>query len=401
MREPLVLREYESGEVELDHAAAMTLRRQAGNALLLSTTDDPDRWMVRAGSQVGTVVTADTRVLIRPKVTDANLFHLLEVDGDPIDPGAELFDYASGDLVPAFATFFVRHLERALGRGLRRSYVEVDEWLSGIRGRVDLRTQVMAGGLPLPVACRYDEHTPDTQLNRILLGATVRLTRLPGVTVMTRRALLALCGKFEDVGGVTPSDLARPTTFTRLDEHFRPVERLARLVLERSSLLDRVGAAGAATFVVDMFRLFEQFVEARLRRYLRDRLEVRGQAPATLDVGGHVHMRPDLVFRRAGVNVYVADSKYKLTTTGFGREADYYQLLAYCTALGLGDGMLIYCHDEDEVPPKQVLVRGSAGTRLSTHAVRLDGTPADVDARLASLADTLAERVDNLVPVGL
>jgi 5-methylcytosine-specific restriction enzyme subunit McrC len=390
--EPLILQEWEAGEVELDHAAVTMLRRQAGTVLAVSPTDEPGRWNVKANSFVGTVVTPDCRVLIRPKATDANLFHLLEADGEPIAPGPELFDYRTGDLVPAFATFYVRHLERALSRGLRRAYVEEEERLYGIRGRVDLRAQLAGRGLPVPVACRFDEHTPDTHLNRILLGAVVRLVRMPGVTPSTRRALLGVVGQFEDVGPVTPHDRARDTVFSRLDGHFRPVEGLARLVLSGASLLDRVGASGAATFVVDMNVLFERFVEARLRRYLRGRLDVHGQTPAVLDHGRHVRMRPDLVMRAGGQAVYVGDCKYKLTTSGYGRESDYYQLLAYCTALGLDEGLLIYCHDDGEVPPRRVVVRGQNPIRLATAAIRLDGSPSDVDARLAELADHIAQR---------
>lgn len=389
---PLVLQEWEAAEVDLDHHAVTTLRRQAGGALAVSPTDDPSRWSVKANSFVGTVVTPDCRVLIRPKATDANLFHLLEADGEPITPGAELFDYQAGDLVPAFATFYVRHLERALSRGLRRAYVEEEEQLFGIRGRVDLRGQLASRGLSVPVACRFDEHTPDTHLNRILKGAIVRLVRLPGVTPSTRRALLGTLGQFEDVGRATANDLARATQFTRLDDHFKSVEALARLVLSGSSLLDRVGTSGAASFVVDMNVLFERFVEARLRRYLRGRLDVHGQAPAVLDHGNHVRMRPDLVMRTGGHDRYVGDCKYKLTTSGYGRESDYYQLLAYCTALGQTEGMLIYCHDDGELPPRQVTVRGPNPIRLATAAVRLDGSPTDVDARLLALAALIADR---------
>ena len=51
----------------------------------------------------------------------------------------------------------------------------------------------------------------------------------------------------------------------------------------------------------------------------------------------------------AGALTYVADSKYKVTADGFGREAD--QLLACTSALSLPEGLLIYCQHDGSTPP--------------------------------------------------
>lgn len=90
--------------------------------------------------------------------------------------------------------------------------------------------------------------------------------------------------------------------------------------------------------------------------------------------------------------VYVGDTKYKLTNDGFARQADYYQLLAYSTALDLDQGLLIYCQHDGVAPPRHVTVR-HGGPRLSTWAVRLDGSPADVELQMRDLAQFVAEQV--------
>jgi 5-methylcytosine-specific restriction enzyme subunit McrC len=321
---------------------------------------------------------------------------MLEADGTSIVPGREVFEYdKTGDLVPAFATFFVRHFERAVGRGLRRQYVDVTEPVLGVRGRINVREGLRLGGLAVPIICDYDHHTLDTQLNRMLLGATARLARLSGVAQDTRRTLLQIVGLFDDeVGGVRPSDLDRATRFSRLDEHLRGVEHLARLVLTGESITDAKGSATAATFLVDMNTVFERFVEARLRRTLLGRLQVLGQNTTSLDVDGSVTMRPDLLFADGRRPAYVGDAKYKLTADGFGRESDYYQLLAYCTALDLPEGVLVYCQHDGSAPPQRVVVRGPGGRTLRTVAVRLDGSPGFVDEQLAQVAEDVWSRVD-------
>lgn len=392
---PLEIQQYDPAvEVKLSHPDLLRLRAAAGRGLTIAPTSQPDQWALRSGNLVGTIATPAVSVMIRPKVDDANLFHLLEPSTPALSFGADSFGYAAADdLMASFSAFYLRHLDLALGRGLVRSYVEHGEPLMGVRGRVEMALVARRGGLPLPVDCRFDEHSGDTHLNRVLAGAANCVARWPRVSPMTRVGLRRALGMLEEAGPLTRADLEHATVFTRLNEHFRPAERLARLALEGSSLLDSPGQTAASSFLIDMNKVFERFVEDRLRRYLSGRVEVRGQAGTQLDVGGRIRMKPDLVFRIRGRDVYVADSKYKLTATGDGREADYYQLLAYCTALeNVDEGMLIYCQHDGDVPDRMATVVGPAGKRLATTAIRLDGTPAEIDARLQALADEIHSR---------
>jgi 5-methylcytosine-specific restriction enzyme subunit McrC len=145
-------------------------------------------------------------------------------------------------------------------------------------------------------------------------------------------------------------------------------------------------------FLIAMNKAFEDFVTARLRRYLSAQLLVHPQRRSHLDTAGQVRIKPDLVFeRRPGGIAYVADTKYKVTSDGLGREADYYQILAYATALNVPEGLLIYCQHDGTVPPRHVDVR-NLGTRLATWAVHLAGTPGHIEEQLQALARHIASR---------
>ena len=208
--------------------------------------------------------------------------------------------------------------------------------------------------------------------------------------------------------------------FTRLNEHYKPALRLARLVLANLTLQDAVGETQASSFMLDMNALFERFVTKRLQRALRGRLKVKAQHRDQLDKEGTVAVKPDLVFRSAGTPNFVADIKYKLTDdTAAGRHPDYYQLLAYTTALDLPEGVLIYCLDANRDASAGEFatgnpVSGGPGTGslqtddggpavrsvrvrhthkvLHTYAVDLFGSTADVARNLDRLADWIADR---------
>ena len=87
----------------------------------------------------------------------------------------------------------------------------------------------------------------------------------------------------------------------------------------------------------------------------------------------------------------MADTKYKITADGYGREADYYQILAYATALDVPEGMLIYCQRDGDIPPREIQVQ-KLGKRLVSWPLNLGGTPADVERQLRSLADEIQHR---------
>lgn len=391
----ITLREYETVEVRLSERQARRLQEAASPYVSVYLHPDPGIWTIKAHQYVGTLVVDDIQILIRPKIGLKNLFLLLEVGLSDDDWRRGSFPYGTDDdLLSALVSFFARMVESALARGLFHSYLERNEDLKTIRGRIDFGRQLARAGLPLPVACRYVEFTADVAENRYLKAAIRRSLRVAGAQIADRRRLMNHLVAMEEVSD-TPvrGDALDRITFTRLNEHYRPALQLARLLLDNLTLVDRAGGTSAACFMVDMNYLFERFITERLRRALQGWLAVDSQKGTHLDEGRKVRMRPDLVFRRpgSGSNVYVGDIKYKLTKEAQGYNADYYQLLAYTTALDLPEGVLIYCRAPDGRPVGEITVR-HAGKKLFVRAVDLTGSPTEVAEELECLADWIACR---------
>ncbi len=393
MSESVELVEYGSTKVRLSAGAAGRLNAVGRGAVAVALTDEPGVYSLTAQNMVGTLVVDDLRILIRPKIRPENLFLLLEAGLPSKAWRQESFDYTtSTDLLPSIIAFFARTLANTLARGLLRSYRPEEERLVALRGRIDVASQFRQAGVPLPVACRYDEYTPDILENRYVKAAANLAVRVPRVKPEDRRRLLQQVAALEDVSDapVRTDDLDR-VLFTRLNAHYEPALRLARLLLSNLTLVDQRGDRSASSFLVDMNQLFETFVTQRLRRALRGRLEVRSQSTAHLGVGGKVPMRPDLVFRRQGTDMYVADIKYKLTSDARARTSDYYQLLAYTTALDLPEGVLIYCLADGDHAERTVTVR-HADKLLHTRAIDLSGPTDSVDRVINETANWIADR---------
>lgn len=298
---------------------------------------------LRADSTVGTVVFSDLRLLIRPKVGLPNVFFLLSYGAGLTKWREEPFPFAEDDFFDAIAWLIEAEVRRAARTGLLRDYREREEALATLRGRIDLAAQLRhRQGQPIPLECRYQEYDEDTELNRVVKAALRRLLRVPGLDRQLALELRHHYRLFAAVADVDYSPSVVPKlAFGRLNEAWRPSARLAQLILRADSVRDATGSVAAISFTVDMNKLFERFVEtivdeeASLQGW-----ELKAQGKRRLTPS--VRMQPDLILRRGGVDWAVGDAKYKRLAPADWPHADLYQLLAYCVALRLSRGLLIY-----------------------------------------------------------
>ena len=382
------LREWtEAPDVELSFEQVDALRRVAGTAIEIRPGRSQDTWNLKATSYAGAIRVGDLAVLIRPKIPLENLFYMLSAGQANIDFGTSLIGFEQDELLPALAAFYERLVADTLKRGVLKAYKDHDETLVALRGRINIPAVLRTGGMPAPVPCLFDELSIDISENRILRTAAMALAAFPEVAPAIRRNLRRSVGALDGVEIVDPRAIP-PVNLTRLNRYYEAALRMAEVILRSGGIRDRTGTLKSSAFLIDMNHLFERFVTIRLRQLLAGRLEVRDQVQTHLDVQRKVPMRPDLVFYRQGEPVLVADIKYKLTDDGLGRNADYYQLLAYCRAIGVGRGVLIYSADGD-VPASHALVVND-GPALRVEPVDLSGDRARIDWTMEMLALALS-----------
>lgn len=384
--------EYESAELILTRSQASDLQR---TGFVTVSPLDGDRWRVTASSYVGSLVVDGIELLIRPKINPENLFLLLEPGLPATSWRPENFYYDSSTaLLSAVIGFFARTVETTLGRGVLRSYETRAEPLVALRGRLDMVGQFKRVGILTPVACAYDDFTEDVVENRALRAAIRLALRVPRVAPEERQRLMRQLVALESVADVSVSaETLDAIYYTRLNRHYAPALGLARLILANLTLNDAHGSTSAQSFMVDMNDLFQRFVTERLRAALHGRLEVVAEPTVHLGLEKQVSMYPDLTFRRPGGSaLYVGDIKYKLTNDARGRTSDYYQLLAYTTAMDLPEGVLIYCRRPGEPESRSVTVK-NAGKRLIVRSIDLSGTAHDVDREIDTLADEITRSI--------
>ena len=172
--------------------------------------------------------------------------------------------------------------------------------------------------------------------------------------------------------------------FDRLNEHYRPIVGLARLILLHSEFESYRGDVRASGFLINMNDLFQEFLTQALLETLRvSPHTLRAEKKVHLDIDKQVNMYPDLSWWDADVCNFVGDAKYKKVDDSSVPNADLYQMLAYSTALDLPGGLLIYAKGEAEAADHVVQY---AGKRLEVFALDLSGSLEQILARVKTLA---------------
>ncbi|MEU6096198.1 restriction endonuclease [Streptomyces sp. NPDC047079] len=387
--------------VEHAPAVSVALPDPVGRALtvagVLEAAPDPyapGRWSLRAGSKVGSVAVgvpgADETFIVRivPKTPIARLFFLVGYSLDPKGPwrDGEVEVAEHRDLLPALAHAVERQVDQALRRGLLQGYRATEESALVVRGRIREAEQIRRRfGATLPVEVTYDEFTTDIAENRLLRAAVDRLLRLPGVPRDVRRRLLHQRARLADVAVVVRGQPLPEWWPTRLNARYHTALSLARVVLDNASAEHASGGLRIDGFLFDMNKLFEDFVTVALRETLSGSgRSARLQDAHHLDEAAAVRMRPDFVLYGAdGAPVAVVDAKYKTEKRGGFPETDLYQMLAYCTALGLREGHLVYAKGNASHAAHRVR---HAGILIRQHALDLDQQPAGLLADIAAVA---------------
>ena len=386
MRE-LNLREYQrSGPFPLSAAERDTLRGQQFSLTIEPAESSDTEYYLRPESVVGAIEIGTLSVLIEPKIGIPKLLSLACYAISKVGLRPEDFDFPEECALPdALALALASHARLAFSKGLLHGYLSEDEALQTVRGRVRFDEQLRRRfDRHLPVEVRYDEFTVDILANRLVKAAAYRLGRMRLRSPEARRNLGWVVGMLDDVSLVEfPPREVPAVAFDRLNEHYKRVVELSRLILRHGAFESGRGPVRASGFLMDMNVVFQEFVTQALREALGvSEHSFCERTIGSLDEGGEVRLRPDLTWWDGASCVFVGDAKYKNLTGERVPNRDLYQMLAYTIALNLPGGLLVYAKGEADT--RRYRVRHS-GRRLETAALDLSGTLDDVLVRVGKI----------------
>ncbi len=383
---------YGSGDSEIpetqaDRLAAVartsTFSGRGGEGVL-----EHGRKGLRARGVVGVIATPGCQLEILPKiegggesgVSDAalrqRLIHMLAVTYDlPIEAGAMTrLGWQRETVLEFLIRLFCAKLTDAVRQGMPRHYLEHEDDLPALRGRLDVRRQFSTLAVsPQKLACRFDALSPDIALNQVMRAAVRKLSRLSAAPD-NQRALRELSFVYADVDDVPPNALRWDRiVLDRTNRRWRDLLSLAHLILSDRHQQTSAGTIDGHALLFEMNVLFEAYVERVLSRALAGtgfHVTSQGGHRNCLYEGetGRFRTRPDLIVRQGERIALIIDTKWKRMTPRIDdpkqgvSQADVYQLMAYGRLYDCPDVVLLYPHHGD-LPPDPIRRRFSIGKR--------------------------------------
>jgi 5-methylcytosine-specific restriction enzyme subunit McrC len=311
---------------------------------------------VNAHSWIGVIRFENFEVRVVPKLAGGNLklVEMIEfttgLDALRPNSGARSLQTEGSNLFDLIALLFAEECERLVRGGLLSDYVECEDLLPVVRGRLLGDRQILQRfGQVDRLICRFDEQAqdiPDNQLLAAALNLCAKRVEHPSVRLRVGR----MRNIFEEV--CTPDlnlETARQQiTYHRLNEHYREAHTLAWLILEGLNAVKDLLASGRTrcfAFLLDMNQLFERFVYRLISglltgspyqvSYQRADRSIIWNANTNLP---YSRVIPDLLVRAKETpsGCLAIDAKYKLYDERKISPADVYQSFLYAYAYQQG-----------------------------------------------------------------
>lgn len=387
-RTTIVLGEYRRAIVQCSAETAVQMNEDGH--VSVSPTATVGEYEVRARHKVGVLRYENFELRIVPKVPVTRLLYLATFhDNDDAWQQVETMLADVDDPYSAVAHALAFHAERALRPTPLQGYVTHERAEMLVRGRLLFDRQVASrAGVLLPAELRFDEYELGIAENRVLKAAlrtVARYAEEPNLAARLRHLIAQLDGVEPWVFGQPVPDF----TFGRINERYRSAIALSRLVLERRSLDYPAESRPGTAFLFNMNTVFESYLESSFRRAMKPLGgRVEGQHRTALDLSERIAMKPDITWWRGGDCAAVLDAKYKRTKNDDYPNADAYQMLAYCTRLGLPRGYLVYA-DLDGAQPRNDIIR-NADIEIVVTAIDISGTVGELNASVGRLADMVS-----------
>jgi 5-methylcytosine-specific restriction enzyme subunit McrC len=379
------LSEYEEKIVEaLDADVAQKIQRTGIVELSRKVSGE---FVFKADSKIGFISVQGVQVNVSPRFPIYNIFYFLGLSQELKFDKEQVQISESSDFLTVLFQSFVQSVSFATRKGLISGYVNREDTLQVLKGRIDFSRQFKRSpGSYYPFEISFDDFVEDIPENQILKKALQVSLKFGLRNRNLRNQAQNLLFNFKDVSEI---DRSPSWTQSRLNLHYRNALNLAELIIGGNGFHEKVGDVQINGFSIDMYKVFEDFVAKQLAERI-DGLDeyIATQKSLSLDVGGIYKEKPDLIWYKKGKPFQVMDTKYKKPE---GEEEqrdslnDLRQVISYASLLGLKEAHLIY----GVAGNARTIETRQEGITVYTHGLDLGKPPSEIENQLDLLVGKL------------
>lgn len=304
-------------------------------------------------SWIGVLRFDDFELRIVPKLAGENigLIEMIEfttgISGLKENVGVRTLDAEGKSLFDLLSLLFAKACEKVTRIGLLSDYVEREDTLQVVRGRLLVDKQALRHyGQVDKLECRYDEFEKDIPENQVLSAALEVCARKVNAQSV-KRNLRVMQSVFDEVCDHSKCDLASTQNqiiYNRRNERYREAIEIAWLLINGLGIRDitEAGKTRCFAFLIDMNTLFENFAYKVINHFIDKQkyrvLYQRKDRSIIWNAGTnrpYSSIIPDVIVESRGLDPVMRapiDAKYKLYDTRKISPGDVYQCFMYAYA---------------------------------------------------------------------
>jgi 5-methylcytosine-specific restriction enzyme subunit McrC len=383
------LAEYEEKIVEvLDPEIAQKLQRTGIVELSRKVSGE---FILKADSKIGFISVQGVQVNVAPRFPIYNIFYFLGLLDELKLDNEKVQIAESNDFLTVLFQSFINSVASATRKGLISGYVNREDSLHVLKGRIDFSRQFKRNpGSYFPFEVSFEEFVEDIPENQILKKALYISLKFGLQSRNLRNQAQNLLFDFKDVSEIGQSPTWHPS---RLNLHYWNALRIAELIISGNGFRENIDDIQISGFSIDMYKVFEDFVAKQLAGRINGSVDlVATQKSLLLDVGGIYREKPDVIWYRNGKPFQVMDTKYKKPegdTQQRDSLNDLRQAISYASLLGLKEAHLIYgvAGNARSIETRQ------EGITVHTHGLDLGQAPSEIEHQLDLLVNALKAHV--------
>ena len=287
-----------------------------------------------------------------------------------------------------FAAILSKGISLQLKRGLNKSYIDITEPLSAIKGKINVSDSIKTRSImKSQLVCSYDEFSENCYFNKIL-KSTVFLLLKADISKARKKELKNLMLYFTNVDLIDVYSIDWHIKYNKNNQSYHLLLSICNLVIKGLLQTQAGGTAKLMTFLDEQreCRLYEKFILEYYRKHY-SMLSVNPEQIAWQLDDSDKDMLPIMqsdIMLRKGNHVFIIDAKYYLHNMQeqYGvhtlHSANLYQIFTYVKnkEYELKDtehkvsGMLLYAKTDDTIQPDNSYIM--SGNRISVKTLNLN-----------------------------
>lgn len=268
-----------------------------------------------------------------------------------------------------FAAILSKGISIQLKRGLNKEYITQKDYLSSVRGRIDISDSIKTRSIiKTQLVCSYAEFSENSELNQIL-KTTVLLLLKSEISKNRKKELRRLLVYFSNVDILDVHNIDWNIRYDRNNQTYHLLISICNLVIKGLLQTQTTGESKLMSFLDEqrMCRLYEKFILEYYRKHYPQIAANAEQIPWQLDTESKDMlpiMQSDIMLKQ-GENILIIDAKYYSHTTQVQYDvhtlhsANLYQIFTYVKNKEVEvkdrphkvSGMLLYAKTDEVIYP--------------------------------------------------